>query len=70
MLFVTVQMDLTIYVPHEKIDKCRTYIRCFNNKPTGRICGNALCFDHKKNYCNWCKDVACESEMGSTTESK
>lgn len=60
-----------IYVPHEKIDECRTYIRCFNTKPTGQLCGNAeLCFDHQKHYCNWCTDVACESEMSSTTESK
>ncbi|XP_065924182.1 uncharacterized protein [Magallana gigas] len=59
-----------IYVPHEKIDECRTYIRCFNNKPTGQICGTNLCFDHQKNYCDWCRDVACESEMSSTTESQ
>lgn len=59
-----------IYVPHEKIDHCRTYIRCFNNKPTGQICRTNLCFDHQKNYCDWCRDVACESEMSSTTESK
>ncbi|XP_052702942.1 serine-rich adhesin for platelets-like isoform X3 [Crassostrea angulata] len=60
-----------IYVPHEKIDQCRTYIRCFNNKPTGQICQTAdLCFDHQKNYCDWCRDVACESEMSLTTESQ
>nr|XP_034330434.1 uncharacterized protein LOC105324798 isoform X7 [Crassostrea gigas] len=60
-----------IYVPHEKIDECRTYIRCFNNKPTGQLCQTAdLCFDHQKNYCDWCRVVACESEMSSTTESQ
>ncbi|XP_065925082.1 uncharacterized protein [Magallana gigas] len=60
-----------IYVPLENIDECRTYIRCFNNKPTGQKCGTAdLCFDHQKNYCDWCRVVACESEMSSTTESQ
>lgn len=59
-----------IYVPHEKIDQCRTYIRCFNYKPTGQICGPQLCFDHQKKYCDWCTAVACESEMSPTTEGK
>lgn len=27
-------------------------------------------FYNKKNYCNWCTDVSCESEMSPTTESK
>lgn len=61
-----------IYVPHEKIDHCRTYIRCFNNIPTGQFCGGIAdtCFDHQINRCNWCSDVACESEMSPTTEGK
>ncbi|XP_065924174.1 uncharacterized protein [Magallana gigas] len=59
-----------IYVPHEKIDHCRTYIRCFNNIPTGQFCGGIAdtCFDYQINRCNWCSDVACESEMSPTTE--
>lgn len=27
-------------------------------------------FYNQKNYCNWCTDVSCESEMSPTTESK
>lgn len=57
-----------VYVPHEKIDGCKTYIRCTNNKPAGQLCGADLCFDHQENYCDWCRVVACESEMSPTTE--
>lgn len=57
-----------VYVPHEKIDGCKSYIRCYNNKPTGHSCRELLCFDHQKKYCDWCRDVVCESEISSTTE--
>lgn len=60
-----------VYVPHEKIDGCKTYVRCCKNIPTCQLCGHGdLCFIIKKIYCNWCTDVSCESEMSPTTESK
>lgn len=59
-----------VYVPHEKIDGCKSYVRCYNNIPSGHLCGPQLCFDHQQTVtrCNWCIDVSCESEMGPTTE--
>lgn len=59
-----------VYVPHEKIDGCKTYVRCFNNFPVDQLCGHRLCFDHQKNYSNWCMYVSSESEMSPTTEGK
>lgn len=60
-----------VYVPHEKIDGCKSYVRCYKNIPTGQLCGHGdLCFDHQNNYCNWCADVSCESEMSPTAEGK
>lgn len=59
-----------VYLPHEKIDSCKTYVRCFNNIPTGQLCGPQLCFDHQQIRCVWCRDVSCESEMSPTTEGK
>ncbi|XP_056005953.1 mucin-22-like isoform X3 [Ostrea edulis] len=57
------------YRPHEKIDGCRTYVRCFNYIPAGQFCDNDLCFDHGGGErCDWCYNVKCESEMTTTTE--
>lgn len=58
------------YLPHEKIDSCKTYVRCYNNIPTGQKCGTNLCFNHGKTLCDWCYAVACESEMNPTTSGK
>ncbi|XP_056006656.1 serine-rich adhesin for platelets-like [Ostrea edulis] len=57
------------YRPHEKIDGCKSYVRCYNYIPTGQRCGTNLCFDHGGvERCDWCRDVKCESEMTTTTE--
>lgn len=50
-----------VYRPHEKIDGCKTYVRCYNNEPTGKLCHSNLCFDHQIVNCVWCSPLMCES---------
>lgn len=55
------------YFNHEKVDGCKYYVRCHNNNPTGHTCTGELCFDPLNLPCNWCRDVACESEKDPIT---
>lgn len=59
-----------VFLPHEKIDSCKTYVRCYSNVPTGKSCQPRLCFDHQLNNCGWCTSVICESELEPTTAGK
>lgn len=59
-----------VYRPHEKMDGCKTYVRCFHNVPTGKLCQPNLCFDHQINNCIWCTPFMCESELIPTTEGR
>lgn len=59
-----------VFLPHEKIDGCKTFVICHNNVPTGKSCQPKLCFDHQLNSCGWCTSFICESELGPTTEGK
>lgn len=63
-----VKNETDFYVPHEKKDGCRFYIRCIHKLPVGLVCNDDLCWDHNNHICGHCDNVICESEMNPTTQ--
>ncbi|XP_062597966.1 serine-rich adhesin for platelets-like [Saccostrea cucullata] len=58
----------TVFIDHEKVDHCKTYIQCEKNQPpTGSRCPNIdQCAYIGKNYCEDCNNAVC-SENPITT---
>lgn len=62
--------ETDFYVPHEKMDGCRSYIRCTDGFPVGFVCHSNLCWNHNIDDCDHCYAFTCESEMNPTTQGK